>query len=583
MIKHSYIYLLFIILCSMQGQALAQEKFLHVFVTNTNKSAVGGMSITCARGCSTELVRQGRAKIALPAQTLPNEMITLRLVKRSPSNPEWIIVSPPNGQVYVSAFSNLTINTVPVTVTMKGDRQALSNDKVMRTIIVNAVKEAQLLDGQLSEKEYDLALKMQAKTFGVEPEDVISAIQAWKAKANDPFDKGLAAFLDKDYAKATKLLRESYNIRKRNLEEFIDAAYLLGQSLWQEGKYGESVEKFQEVVVFRKNDSAVLNSLGLALCYDKKYSEAETVYRKALAIDDAEYGKDSVQSAIVLNNLGLVCRLQRKFAESERLYNEALTINRKELGDEAPLTANSLNNLGILYIDSSKYADAERLLKQARAIREKILGKDHIDTAITIDNLGALFIKQGRNDEAEPLLRHALSVKENTLGYEHPLTAYTYSRMGMLYLNQGRYTEAIPHFEKLLVVEIKGGNDDLITDCLNNIAIAYHRQDKYPEAEHHYKRAIDICRKMDPDKCNMTYRNLGKLYTTQGKYAEAEPLFERALELFKKGPGEPSVRIVFVLESYAELLRKTNREEKASALETQAKEIRDKAKFYGKN
>jgi tetratricopeptide (TPR) repeat protein len=662
--KHSYIYWLFIVFWLMMNQASAQEKILHVFVTDSNKTAVSGISITCTQSCSTELVSQGRAKIALPIQTRPNDIIILRLVRRSPDNPEWIIISPPNGELIVPAFTSQGVMFIPVMVTIKGDKQTLLNEKGVRTIVENALKKSQMLDGQVSSREYEISLNMQAKTFGLTQEEVTNAILEWKVKAKDPYDQGLSALIDKKYSEATKLLTKSYEIRKKSLEGFLDTAYFLGTSLWEEGKYKESVEKLQEVVVFRKNDPTVFNQLGLSLTYAGNLSEAETIYKRSLTIAEREFGKENQLTAVILNNIGVLYRSQYKYAEAEKYYNDALAINRKILGNEHPLTANSLNNMGMLFISQNKYIDAERLLKEALAIREKKLGKDHPDTAITMDNLGNLYSTQGRYEEAEPLLKYALNVKEKTLGYEHPITANSYENLGDLYSRQGKYdkaepllkyalnikektlgeqpitadsyetlgylysrqgkydkaepllkyalsikektlgyehpitansywhlgqfyfsqgknADAVPFYEKAINIREKQG---LNTSTVHNdLGAAYYRLNKYAEAERSYKKAIDICTEKLPNKCAMTFRNLGKLYFTQGKYIEAEPLFQRAITIFEKGLDvEIPARIVLVLEIYAELLRKTDREAEAVVMETRAKEIRAKTGFNEK-
>jgi len=59
---------------------------------------------------------------------------------------------------------------------------------------------------------------------------------------------------------------------------------------------------------------------------------------------------------------------------------------------------------------------------------------------------------------------------------------------------------------------------------------------------------------------------LAKLYQAQGKSAEAEPLYERALAIRDRvlGPTHPDV--VIILESYAALLRETNRTDDTARL-----------------
>ena len=57
---------------------------------------------------------------------------------------------------------------------------------------------------------------------------------------------------------------------------------------------------------------------------------------------------------------------------------------------------------------------------------------------------------------------------------------------------------------------------------------------------------------------------------------KAEPLYKQALEMTKKALGPDHPDVATVLENYAELLRKTNREDEAVKLEKEAQAIRNK-------
>ncbi len=58
------------------------------------------------------------------------------------------------------------------------------------------------------------------------------------------------------------------------------------------------------------------------------------------------------------------------------------------------------------------------------------------------------------------------------------------------------------------------------------------------------------------------------------RYAEAEPLFKRSLAILEKALGPEHPEVAINLESYATLLRETEREGKAKEMEARAKAIR---------
>ena len=76
------------------------------------------------------------------------------------------------------------------------------------------------------------------------------AIRAWGAAATDPYDVGVAALYERSYEKATANLQESLRQREQKLataqkDVAEDAAFFLGMSLYEQGKYKESASAFQ--------------------------------------------------------------------------------------------------------------------------------------------------------------------------------------------------------------------------------------------------------------------------------------------------------------------------------------------------
>ncbi len=71
--------------------------------------------------------------------------------------------------------------------------------------------------------------------------------------------------------------------------------------------------------------------------------------------------------------------------------------------------------------------------------------------------------------------------------------------------------------------------------------------------------------------------NLALLYHTQGRYAEAEPLYKRSLAIREKALGLDHPDVALSFENYAALLRQTARADEAERMEARAKAIRAKS------
>jgi len=91
-------------------------------------------------------------------------------------------------------------------------------------------------------------------------------------------------------------------------------------------------------------EAAHLNQEASTLYIAGKYTEAEPLYQRALAIQEKLLGPEHPDVAMSLYNLALVCRYQGRYAEAEPLLKRSLAIREKALGPEHPAVAFSLNN-----------------------------------------------------------------------------------------------------------------------------------------------------------------------------------------------------------------------------------------------
>ena len=94
-----------------------------------------------------------------------------------------------------------------------------------------------------------------------------------------------------------------------------------------------------------------------------------------------------------LNNLAVVYRDQGKYSQAEPLFQRALAMLEKVLGSEHPYVAVTLNNLATLYTVQGKYTRAKELFKRALAICERALGPHHPNLAQFLENYAALLQK----------------------------------------------------------------------------------------------------------------------------------------------------------------------------------------------
>jgi tetratricopeptide (TPR) repeat protein len=287
------------------------------------------------------------------------------------------------------------------------------------------------------------------------------------------------------------------------------------------------------------------------LYYDQgRYSDAEPLYVRALAITEQQLGANHPSTATSLNNLASLYRSIGRYNDAEPLYVRALAISEQQLGANHPSTATSLNNLASLYESISRYSDAEPLYVRALAITEQQIGANHPASAISLNNLAGLYYLIGRYSDAEPLYVRALAIREQQLGVNHPDTGASLNNLAVLYESNSRYNDAKPLYTRALEIKEQqlGADHPSTATSLNNLAGLYESIDRYSDAEPLYVRALAIREQQlganHPDT-GASLNNLAGLYESTGRYSDAEPLYVRAISIWEQQLGEdhPNTKI----------------------------------------
>jgi tetratricopeptide (TPR) repeat protein len=386
-------------LCLTSGVIMAESGVLVVHVKDVQRHAISGVQIGVEGDGGTATTQDdGKARIRLAPQTKETSWVSLQILK-SPPNKDYVLVSPWDYRAVVPSFENESENFVEVVVVQRGDRLALESGAVIAAVVaqINKANAPKTPDKQAPQEDPKANLSAVAKQYGLGAEELDRAIRAWGAKTTDPYEAGLAALYERSYAKASTQLAESLQHREEKLatdqKAVADAAFFLGVSLFEEGKYRDAATNYQRCLQLRPGDSTTMNNLALSLTHAGDYTGAEPLYRRALAIDEKALGPDHPDVATDLNNLAELLRAKGDYAGAEPLYRRALAIDEKALGPDHPAVATSLNNLALLLKAKGDYAAAEPLFRRALGIDEKALGPNHPQTLQIRENLKSLSYK----------------------------------------------------------------------------------------------------------------------------------------------------------------------------------------------
>ncbi len=183
-------------------------------------------------------------------------------------------------------------------------------------------------------------------------------------------------------------------------------------------------------------------------------------------------------------------------------------------------------------------------------------------------------------------LQELIRKVEQQRGNKDPSLAALYARMGEIYegrLDQGESQDyqkeqalAIEYLGKAIELQKEFGLEEDLATSLNNLALLYHSQGRYEQAEPLFVQALELCQRLlgeDHPHVASSLNNLALLYKSQGRYTEAELLQMQALELWQRLLGEDHPDVASSLNNLALLYNAQGHYEEAEPLLEKALKI----------
>lgn len=162
--------------------------------------------------------------------------------------------------------------------------------------------------------------------------------------------------------------------------------------------------------------------------WEAAMNTASDVEREKLllgALKEAErMGPRHPRVAFTLNHLCGVYQSRGRIAEAETCYRRALAMSEKGGAWSPKNMAVSLNNLAMLYSEQGKDAEAESYFKRALEVTEKAFGPEHPEVAAHLNNLAAFYKADKKYAAGGPyIVSYAMCAMEGSLGSKAPARA----------------------------------------------------------------------------------------------------------------------------------------------------------------
>jgi len=228
--------------------------------------------------------------------------------------------------------------------------------------------------------------------------------------------------------------------------------------------------------------------LGLSLCREGKFAEAERLYGAVLQKTPNQFD--------ALLNLGRILLRRGKAAQALDLMRRAVAVN--------PQSPDASIELGNTLTSLDRHEDAVGCYQRSIALRP--------NDALAHAQLGTALLLLGRNDAAIGEFRTAIALK--------PQFPQAHHNLGIALVRLGRLDEAIEHFRTATTL------DPTFSAAFDNLAAALRRRGRFDEAVAAYRQSISL----KPDNAAV-HDLLGATLQRLGRYREAVEAHKAALAI----------------------------------------------------
>lgn len=182
---------------------------------------------------------------------------------------------------------------------------------------------------------------------------------------------------------AINMVNAAYPFDSDDVRTWTDCARLLQHGL-------ASAAHAETESVAPEQTARLLSQMGLYVSNRAQFAVAKTLFERALAIDERQFGPDHPKVATRLNNLGSVLQDLGDLQGAKAYLERALAIDEKQFGPDHPTVATIVNNLGGVLQALGDLEGARRAGERSYRIMRAALGDDHPHTRMAKENLDSL-------------------------------------------------------------------------------------------------------------------------------------------------------------------------------------------------
>jgi tetratricopeptide (TPR) repeat protein len=283
----------------------------------------------------------------------------------------------------------------------------------------------------------------------------------------------------------------------------------------------------------------VLIGLGTLYSLQMKYDQGLVQYQQALETIEKLPKPNTIELAQVLEYMAITIEADKGFAAAEPYYQRSVAVKEKVFGKVSPEVAEAITSLASQYRASNRFAESDRLYNQALDINKKIYGKKDPHVAKYLEQVASYHVNQKEYARAEPYYKEALKLWAKIYSKDHSKLVPHLVIQGQFYKAWGKYEQAESFFQQELAIREKtfGPDDPRLIASLERLYNLYDAQKKSPQAELYYDRLFVLKEKQIKSGTIEWYdllTNYAEFFVKRGRWAKAEKIYRRILPSYEK-------------------------------------------------
>jgi len=173
------------------------------------------------------------------------------------------------------------------------------------------------------------------------------------------------------------------------------------------------------------------------------YDQSQDFYERKVAIDIKALGSDHPSVANDLNALAMSYIAGQKYSQADVLLTRALAIYKKVYGPSNILTIRTEVTLAGVKLHLRQFEPAAQLYRNTLNYALATLGPNHLESARILNNMAYLYYNQNRLSDALTYYQWALSSTQAAVGQKDPLYGACLKDYARVLRSMGRTSEAL--------------------------------------------------------------------------------------------------------------------------------------------